>query len=1209
MTSTISQILKYVIITRRCIVKGGDRRNQKNSCRYYRDIDIVDVFFLQSVTKGVVMSRLIMKQIEKDWINGMLKARNITDFDGRPLYAYRITNQEYKSLQDVLATRCKENLDLDDLLSERGFGILFVFFATEWYKREYNGCSWCWENIFDKFTTKKVKKVEVRSESVRSTFDFLKRPIPTDAIGKIYFGAIITNGGLPAKYIQNEQASSGMVSLIKSALKHKLRYVVSAEELLDFIEDKVDSYNFAGSLRNESMYQLIVEVVEKIVELKNRYRLVSKGDVITKLDAATPDWREEFPILLEDGAIRTLLDDLMEDASEIKAIQKRPIVKRFLNGNPDGLFLDLDVVFPSEPVERDYFQRYFGITGEIPPIFYLNTWDDNKTKVAKIENDWFNPDVYKIIHCGNKLPVTESIILETSSPTNDKNINGAKVRLAESIDLSEPMVFVLDEKGKYLYVGSGDVGVATSSCYIGLLDDFTEVPQDLESINTFMVNQRKFCLYKCENNNAIIGNYEIRLNDTTKTRQYVLGGRLLQYRTKPYDAYLGSPQLYYIDEEQNYIKEQNVVYRMHNSDTVLSVTECIGLVDVCCYKDGKNICKVPVFILPPETQFEYKNVASNGGDINIKNFVPAKIIPINNKEYSACVVESSIQFTSLVEIPPAAVEFGIWFADNMGHMDISMPFPAKGFGFYDEHLSCINNSVISVNGLYGKRINIFGLAHACYFSINSINQCIDKYLTATKSFAEYRLVDYEHDMRFLFEDDIEDIVLSLEENFVRPAKLYISKYDMTAEVNGNAIYVVAKTNVVPAGISIYAIDLLKEASHPICVQITSNGIVDTNSLETGIYAIYSAAGADVRIKPFVYRQNMPNAKIDDFYKYIIWGDNKSLTNILLSELSFDYGSKIWQEIDMLSKLFIDNDIPLDGINLWTCIANNQSLLVMYLLRGTFVEPKLDKNQSFPDAIDWATNLVDMQYERMTKMLSKFRDELFVNTALLSKGILSDVVKKYKDFFNVYLDNLFVDHIHDKWNSQIWDYMETKFKENFEQLKYKIWDKQYSVVASVFKEISFTLCTLMYTNTQQECMRILHQNDVLLRDNMKDWANNKTASDWSEKLFSETNQMLNGYVSDVTAGYDGIKIPHNVSTMLINEYKNMGKSSLFRLDQYPEIRSFVIHFPMFCAWLAYQGKDAYLNDPELIRTVRNFIRFHVAYFVEAYRISTIILSKV
>ena len=78
------------------------------------------------------------------------------------------------------------------------------------------------------------------------------------------------------------------------------------------------------------------------------------------------------------------------------------------------------MIFPSKPVEKDYFQRYFGITEEIPQTFYLNTWDSNKTKVAKIEADLFKSDVYKILAYNNKLPVTESVILsDKTSMTYD----------------------------------------------------------------------------------------------------------------------------------------------------------------------------------------------------------------------------------------------------------------------------------------------------------------------------------------------------------------------------------------------------------------------------------------------------------------------------------------------------------------------------------------------------------------------------------------------------------------------------------------------------------------------------------------------------------------------------------------------------------------------------------------------------------------------
>ncbi len=1161
------------------------------------------------------MGHFWMETTEKEWLNKFFSIGN-REIDGRPLYKYRLTSAEYENLRQVLAGRCSGPDSLDDLLSDFGFRMLFVFFATEWYKREYSGGTWRWEDIFSRFTRKTVRNVANRSNAVREGFKSLKIEIPEEGAGKRFFGAVITNGGLPAKYIQNNRSPLGIVGLITATLKYKLKYCVSSDELYDYIEDRAIGYNFPDSLRNENMYLLIVDVVEKVVELKSRYNINSKIGAITKLDNANPEWREEFPILLEDEAIRTLLNSLMQDASEVKVAQKRPFVRRFLNGNQEDLFLDAEIVFPSKPIENDYFTRYFAMGEDLPNVFYLNTWDDSKTRIAKIEVDFFKSDVYTISSYGNKLPATESIVLETYSPTNEKNINGFKLRLAEGIDLEDPLVFIADEKGNFVYVGSGDVGVADSVCWIGLPANAI-VSEGLEYENSFKVSDKIFNLYKCEKSNVIINGCEIRLNDTTRAKQYVLGGRLLQYRTKPYDAYLGLPQLYYMDEEQNYIKEQNVVYRKHRSEEVVEITYACGLVDVCCIKNDRVICRLPVFTLPQESLFKYDNVTSTGGSICLEIAGSVELIPVNNPEYSAVVSGNTIDFQSLTAIPPAVAAFCLVFPNGMGRMDVEMPFPAKGFGFYDENQTSINNSVISLNNLYGKRINVFGLDHKCFVSFSSGVTRIGRDLLTKNSFAESRLIDYENDIRFLFGNSNEDITLSIEDAFSRPVRLYVSKYDMIAEIHDGNAFIVCQTEAKAENAILYAIDILGNNVKPVQLSITLEGVVDTSKLGSGCYIVYSSEGSDFSLRPFVYRKDII-VRLGDFYRCIVFGDNQGLINILRDELAADYDSILWNEIDKLSKLFIDNKIPLDALNLWSCIAKVPKFLAAYILRGMFAKPCFNKELSLQDAIRMADILVDTQYDCAASMLYKLRNELLVNLALLPKDILSDAVFRYRHFFDKFLDDMFIEYVHSGYNQELWYYMTEKFRPSFVDLKNKIWDKQYTIVATVFKEISFVLCTFMYFDLKKspsDFMKKIQSIDStqnLLRMNLFDWSNDDNGAEaWGDKLFNELSKMLNPYISPDTDEVIGMAIPHTVCEEFISKCKceNTCRAPLFRFERYPESRSYVIHFPMFCAWLANQGQDAYLQNQELLQTVKNFIRFHISYFTEAYRISTIILSKV
>ena len=104
------------------------------------------------------MGHFWMETTEKEWLNKFFSIGN-REIDGRPLYKYRLTSAEYENLRQVLAGRCLGPDSLDDLLSDFGFRMLFVFFATEWYKREYSGGTWRWEDIFSRFTRKTVRNV------------------------------------------------------------------------------------------------------------------------------------------------------------------------------------------------------------------------------------------------------------------------------------------------------------------------------------------------------------------------------------------------------------------------------------------------------------------------------------------------------------------------------------------------------------------------------------------------------------------------------------------------------------------------------------------------------------------------------------------------------------------------------------------------------------------------------------------------------------------------------------------------------------------------------------------------------------------------------------------------------------------------------------------------------------------------------------------
>jgi len=71
------------------------------------------------------------------WIMELLNSRNLERPDGRMLYGYRLSNEDYKSLREILAYTADFG-ELDEVSSRiRGFSPLFVLYAAEWWRREY----------------------------------------------------------------------------------------------------------------------------------------------------------------------------------------------------------------------------------------------------------------------------------------------------------------------------------------------------------------------------------------------------------------------------------------------------------------------------------------------------------------------------------------------------------------------------------------------------------------------------------------------------------------------------------------------------------------------------------------------------------------------------------------------------------------------------------------------------------------------------------------------------------------------------------------------------------------------------------------------------------------------------------------------------------------------------------------------------------------
>lgn len=69
------------------------------------------------------------------WTQHFLSDRSLQAPDGRPLYAYRTSDQEYAALSELLKNYERSPRGLDSTT----FTMAWLLYAAEWWKRSYEG--------------------------------------------------------------------------------------------------------------------------------------------------------------------------------------------------------------------------------------------------------------------------------------------------------------------------------------------------------------------------------------------------------------------------------------------------------------------------------------------------------------------------------------------------------------------------------------------------------------------------------------------------------------------------------------------------------------------------------------------------------------------------------------------------------------------------------------------------------------------------------------------------------------------------------------------------------------------------------------------------------------------------------------------------------------------------------------------------------------
>lgn len=243
----------------------------------------------------------------KAWLSELLFTRGVFKGpQGKPLYSYLVTVDEYQGLQQLL-----KNNKMDFRHSGRGknWAACFCLFVAETFRREYDASSggWAWL-VFERrigcdfSPSQRAQLLEVGLEQ------HWDRPIRNRGHGRDLLGSLFAEGGLPWRLVQSE--THGFGRAVRGGLKH----AGQSRTMTDIMGD-YDSY-LPMTFRTLESRQLLAGIVEQLMRLVAEHPLSGQSDPAAYLDAVAKDWRKEFPIPLGEVNGRELINDWLKDANQ-----------------------------------------------------------------------------------------------------------------------------------------------------------------------------------------------------------------------------------------------------------------------------------------------------------------------------------------------------------------------------------------------------------------------------------------------------------------------------------------------------------------------------------------------------------------------------------------------------------------------------------------------------------------------------------------------------------------------------------------------------------------------------------------------------------------------------------------------------------------------------------------------------------------------------
>lgn len=248
----------------------------------------------------------------RNWLALFFEARHLSQPDGRPLRAYRVTESEYAEMRTLLQSARAE---AHSPLQKKYWAAVFCLFIAECYRREYDasGTGWSWSTFERRIDqTLEFSPLQHLEFTEYGLERYWRRSIRYRDRGRDLLGSLFAEGGLPWPLLQDE--THGFGRCIRAGLRNYYRAGSERRSLLELMGDT--EYALPQAFRTTESRQLRAGIVQQLMYLAESYPLHGQADPSAFLDQQDSGWRDQFPIPLDAANGKKLLNEWLKDAGQ-----------------------------------------------------------------------------------------------------------------------------------------------------------------------------------------------------------------------------------------------------------------------------------------------------------------------------------------------------------------------------------------------------------------------------------------------------------------------------------------------------------------------------------------------------------------------------------------------------------------------------------------------------------------------------------------------------------------------------------------------------------------------------------------------------------------------------------------------------------------------------------------------------------------------------